>query len=314
MRIAITGRQGQVARALTEAGPALGVETVTLGRPQLDLAVPETVQPALKAAAPDIVVNAAAYTAVDQAEREAELANSINGIGAGVVAEAARALGLPIIHLSTDYVFDGSKTSAYVEDDPVAPASVYGASKLAGEQAVAAVHGDHVILRTAWVYAPYGKNFVRTMLALAETRDEVRVVADQQGCPTYAPDIADAVIGITRNLLRDRSDPYLRGVFHLAGAGETSWAGFAAAIFELLARKGCRRPILTPISTAEYPTPARRPSNSRLNCAKLARIHGIELPSWRHSLATCLERLTNRGETGKSSHRGHGGHGVAKIV
>jgi dTDP-4-dehydrorhamnose reductase len=292
MRIAVTGRQGQVARALAEAGSALDVEIITLGRPQLDLSVPETVQPALKAAAPDIVVNAAAYTAVDQAEREPEIANSINGIGAGAVAAAARALGLPIIHLSTDYVFDGSKTSAYVEEDPVAPASVYGASKLAGEQAVAAAHGDHVILRTAWVYAPYGKNFVRTMLALAETRDEVRVVADQHGCPSYAPDIADAVIGITRNLLRDRSDPCLRGVFHLAGAGETTWAGLADAIFEYLGGKGRRRPILTPITSAEYPTPARRPANSRLNCARLANIYGIKLPHWQDSLATCLDRLT----------------------
>jgi dTDP-4-dehydrorhamnose reductase len=293
IRIAVTGRQGQVARALTEAGSALGVETVTLGRPQLDLAVPETVQPALEAAAPDIVVNAAAYTAVDQAEREPEIANSINGIGAGVVAEAARALGLPIIHLSTDYVFDGSKTSAYVEEDLVAPGSVYGASKLAGEQAVTAATDEHVILRTAWVYAPYGKNFVRTMLALAQSRDEVRVVADQFGSPTYAPDIAVAIVAITRNLLRRPSDPLLRGVFHLAGSGETSWAGFATAIFAFLAAKALRKPALTSITSADYPTPARRPANSRLNCAKLARVHGIELPSWRDSLRICLGRILN---------------------
>jgi dTDP-4-dehydrorhamnose reductase len=291
IRIAVTGRQGQVARALTEAGPALGVETVTLGRPQLDLAVPETVRPALKAAAPDIVVNAAAYTAVDQAEREPEIANSINGIGAGVVAEAARALGLPIIHLSTDYVFDGCKTSAYVEEDFVAPGSVYGASKLAGEQAVTAATDEHVILRTAWVYAPYGKNFVRTMLALAESRDEVRVVADQYGCPTYAPDIANAVIRIARNLLKSPSDPLLRGVFHFAGRGPTNWADFAAAIFAYLTSKGLKKPALTYITSADYPTPAKRPLNSRLNCAKLAHVHGVESPSWRDSLAICLERL-----------------------
>jgi dTDP-4-dehydrorhamnose reductase len=293
MRIVVTGRQGQVARALTEAGPALGVETVSLGRPQLDLAVPETVQPALKSAAPDIVVNAAAYTAVDQAEREPEIANSINGIGAGAVAEAARALGLPIIHLSTDYVFDGSKTSAYVEEDLVAPGSVYGASKSAGEQAVAAANDEHVILRTSWVYAPYGKNFVRTMMALAQSRDEVRVVADQYGCPTYAPDIANAVISIARDVVKNCSKSSLRGIFNLAGRGETSWAGFAGAIFAFLAGRGMRRPILTPISSAEYLTPARRPANSRLNCTKLARVYGIELPYWNDSLATCLERLTS---------------------
>jgi dTDP-4-dehydrorhamnose reductase len=292
IRIAVTGGQGQVARALAEAGPALNVEIINLGRPQLDLAVPETVEPALKAAAPDIVVNAAAYTAVDQAEREPEMACAVNGSGAGAVAEAAQALGIPVIHLSTDYVFDGIKTSAYDEEDLVAPATAYGVSKLAGEQAVAAATRDHIILRTAWVYAPYGKNFVRTMLALAESRDEVRVVADQLGSPTYAPDIALATIDIARKLLRVSSDPLLRGVFHLAGRGETSWAGFAGAIFAILADKRLRRPILTPISSAEYPTPARRPANSRLNCAKLARVYGVELPYWQDSLKVCLERLT----------------------
>ena len=291
MRIVVTGRQGQIARALFEAGTALGIEVTTVGRPELDLAEPETIEPVLRAASPDVVVNAAAYTAVDQAESEPEIAAKINKAGAGAVAAAAKALGAPIIHLSTDYVFDGAKTSAYVEDDPVAPASAYGASKLAGEQAVAAANCDHLILRTSWVYAPYGKNFVRTMLALAETREEVRVVADQHGCPTYAPDIAQAIIRIAQNLLKDRSDPRIRGIFHLAGSGETTWAGLADAIFEYLAGRSRRRPILTPITSAEYPTPARRPANSRLNCAKLASMHGIELPHWQQSLTTCLKRL-----------------------
>jgi dTDP-4-dehydrorhamnose reductase len=292
MRIAVTGRHGQVARALIEAGPSLDVMVMPLGRPELDLGAPETIEQALHAAAPDIVVNSAAYTAVDQAEREPEIAAAVNGTGAGAVAAVARALRVPVIHLSTDYVFDGNKTtSAYVEEDLVAPASAYGASKLAGEQAVVAATPNHVILRTAWVYAPYGKNFVRTMLALAESRDEVRVVADQHGCPTYAPDIAIAIISIARNLLRNPSDPLLRGIFHLAGSGETTWAGFASAIFAFLAVKGLRTPALTPIASADYPTPARRPANSRLNCAKLARVHGIELPSWRDSLDICLERI-----------------------
>jgi dTDP-4-dehydrorhamnose reductase len=229
---------------------------------------------------------------VDQAEQEPGIAFAVNGTGAGVVAEAARALGIPIIHLSTDYVFDGHKKSAYVEEDLVAPANVYGASKLAGEQALAAATDDHVILRTAWLYAPYGKNFVRTMLALAENRDEVRVVVDQLGCPTYAPDIAVAIVGIARNLLRNPSDRRLRGIFHLAGSGETSWADFGATIFAFLAAKGLRKPALTPIVSAEYLTSAPRPANSRLNCAKLSRAHGIELPSWPDSLGLCLERLT----------------------
>jgi len=292
IRIAVTGQQGQVARALADAGPALNVEIIRLGRPELDLGAPETIEQALRAASPDIVVNAAAYTAVDQAEREPEIASAVNGTGAGVVAEAAWALGVPVIHLSTDYVFDGNKTSAYVEEDLVSPASAYGASKLAGERAVVAAAANHVILRTAWVYAPYGKNFVRTMLALAQSRDEVRVVADQRGCPTYAPDIAVAIIGVARNILNYPSDPVLRGIFHLAGSGETSWSGFASAIFAFLAAKGLRRPALSPIASADYPAPARRPANSRLNCAKLARVHGIELPNWRDSLGICLERLT----------------------
>ena len=291
MRIVVTGKHGQIVRALSEAAGAHRVEVITLGRPQLDLAVPETTEPALRAALPDIVVNAAAYTAVDQAESEREIAAKINGAGAGVVAAAAKALCVPIIHLSTDYVFDGSKRTAYVEEDRVAPTSAYGASKLAGEQAVAASNCDHVILRTAWVYAPYGKNFVRTMLALAETRQEVRVVADQWGCPTYAPDIADAIIPIAHNLLKDRSNRRLRGIFHLAGTGETAWAGLAGAIFEYLAATGRHSPILTPITSAEYPATARRPANSRLNCTKLANVHGIKLPHWLDSLTICLERL-----------------------
>jgi dTDP-4-dehydrorhamnose reductase len=293
MRIAVTGKNGQVACALAQAGPLLGAEIITVGRPELDLAVPETVRVALAAAIPDVVVNAAAYTEVDRAEREPERADAINWVGAGAVAEAARALGVPVIHLSTDYVFDGTKASAYVEEDLVGPASAYGVSKLAGEQAVAAATGDHLILRTSWVYAPYGRNFVRTMLALAENRDEVRVVDDQYGCPTYAPDLAVAIIRLARNLSGSHSDPRLRGVFHLAGSGETSWAGFASAIFAFLAAKGLRKPALTPIASAEYPTPARRPTNSRLNCAKVAQIHGIELPMWRDSLGICLELLTN---------------------
>ncbi|MBV8226828.1 MAG: dTDP-4-dehydrorhamnose reductase [Verrucomicrobia bacterium] len=293
LRIAVTGRQGQLARALDEAAEALNVEIVRLGRPQLDLAELETIEPALKAAEPDIVVNAAAYTAVDKAEQEAAIANLINGTSAGLVAEVARALAVPIIHLSTDYVFDGAKRSPYVEEDPVAPTSAYGTSKLAGELAVAATSDDHVILRTAWVYAPYGKNFVRTMLKLAESRPEVRVVADQHGCPTYAPDIAAAIFRIARNVLAEPLNQSLRGIFHLAGRGETSWAGFAAEIFAILAAKGIRAPTLTPITSAEYPTPARRPANSRLNCYKLARIHGVDLPSWRESLGICLGRLTS---------------------
>jgi dTDP-4-dehydrorhamnose reductase len=293
IRIAVTGRHGQLARALTEAGPQLGVTISPLGRPELDLAAPKTIGAALSAVLPHVVVNAAAYTAVDQAEQEAERATAINATGAAAVAAAAQTLGVPVIHLSTDYVFDGLKGSPYHEEDEVAPASVYGASKLAGERAVAALATNHVILRTAWVYAPYGKNFVRTMLGLAQTRDEVRVVSDQLGCPTYAPDIAMAIIAVARDLVSKPNDPRLRGVFNLAGGGETTWADFAAAIFSFLAGKGMRTPMLTPIASADYPTAARRPANSRLDCSKLERVYGIKLPTWRSSLVNCLERLTS---------------------
>jgi dTDP-4-dehydrorhamnose reductase len=291
IRIAVTGKHGQVARALTEAGPFEDAVVIPVSRPELDLEAPETIERALSAVAPDIVVNAAAYTAVDQAEQEPEIASAVNANGAGVVATVARALNVPVIHLSTDYVFDGGKASAYLEEDLVGPATAYGASKLAGEQAVATATGEHVILRTAWVYAPYGKNFVRTMLALAQSRDKVRIVADQHGCPSYAPDIAMAIIRIARTVLRNPSNPLLRGIFHLAGNGETSWAGFAAAIFGFLTARGFRTPVLTQINSADYPTPARRPANSRLDCGKLARVYGIELPPWRESLEICLERL-----------------------
>jgi dTDP-4-dehydrorhamnose reductase len=293
IRIAVIGKHGQVARALVEAGTLAGFEVVPLGRPELDLEAPDTVQPALTAADPDVVVNAAAYTAVDQAEREPVKATAVNERGAAIVAAAACALGVPVIHLSTDYVFDGTKATPYVEEDPVAPSNVYGVSKFAGEQAVAAATLDHLILRTAWVYAPYGNNFVRTMLALARTRHEVRVVVDQRGCPTYAPDIAVAIIAMAQNLLNSPSNRQLRGVFHLVGSAETTWADFAGAIFAFLAAKGIPAPVVIPISSGDYPTAARRPANSRLDSGKLLLIHGIALPSWRASIKLCLERLTS---------------------
>jgi dTDP-4-dehydrorhamnose reductase len=293
IRMVVTGRQGQVARALAEAGSACGLEVTPVGRPQLDLRAPETVEPTLTAAAPDIVISAAAYTAVDQAEREPEEARAVNEAGAGAVAAAARVLGVPVIHLSTDYVFDGDKPTPYVEEDSTAPSSVYGVSKLAGERTVSMATPNHVILRTAWVFSPHGSNFVRTMVALARTRDEVRVVADQHGCPTYAPDIAMAIVAIAQNLIKNPDNPLLRGIFHLAGSEETNWADFAAAIFGFLAAKGMRHPKLTPIRSVDYPTAARRPANSRLDCSKVKRLHGVKLPSWHASLRVCLERLTD---------------------
>lgn len=290
MRIVVTGSEGQVATALGERAGTSGVEIVRLGRPALDLARPETIRAALAEACPDVIVNAAAYTAVDQAESDAEMAFAVNARGAGEVASVARSLGIPLIQISTDYVFDGTKQSPYVENDATGPTGVYGASKLAGEAAVAEAHDNYAILRTAWVYAPYGKNFVRTMLNLALTRDEIRVVADQRGSPTYAPDIADAVIKVAQNLLA-RPDANLRGIFHLAGAGEASWADLAEETFALASARGGKGAKVIPITTAEYPTPARRPANSRLDCDKLMRLHEVTMPQWEQSLAQCIGRL-----------------------
>jgi dTDP-4-dehydrorhamnose reductase len=196
-----------------------------------------------------------------------------------------------VIHISTDYVFEGKRETPYCEDYLPDPRTMYGRSKLAGETAVAASNPDHAILRTAWVYSPFGRNFVRTMLALGETREELGVVADQIGCPPSALDIADAVFAVARNLRERPRDASLRGVFHMAGQGETSWAGFAEAIFaeaQALGRKPVR---VRPIGTADYPTPARRPANSRLDCAKLAAVHGIRLPDWREATKVCVGRL-----------------------
>ncbi|WP_075216432.1 dTDP-4-dehydrorhamnose reductase [Mongoliimonas terrestris] len=291
MRIAVTGREGQVVQSLLERGPVAGVTVVAVGRPDLDLADPDSVFAALKAAAPDLVVSAAAYTAVDKAESEPVLAHAVNGAGAGAVAAAAAAFKVPVVHLSTDYVFDGAKPTPYGEDDPTGPLSVYGASKLAGEAAVAAHAADHVILRTAWVYSPFGANFVKTMLRIGEGRPVVRVVADQVGRPTSALDIADAVIAVGRTLAARPDEPALRGVFHLAAAGEASWADFAEAVFAGAKARGRTVPAVERITTADYPTPARRPANSRLDGSRLAARHGVTLPDWRASLDTVLDRL-----------------------
>ncbi|TCR69974.1 dTDP-4-dehydrorhamnose reductase [Bosea sp. BK604] len=291
MKIVVTGTKGQVVTALRARAAVIpGISLVAIGRPELDLADAGGVFDAIRAQSPDIVVNAAAYTAVDQAESEPELAMAVNGVGAGAVAAAARAAGALIVQISTDYVFDGSKATPYLESDPVAPVNLYGRSKLAGEEAVAKANPDHVILRTAWVYAAQGKNFLRTMLRLAESRDEISVVADQYGCPSYAPDIADVVLGICQRL-QFEPDTALRGIFNVAGTGETSWAGFAEAIFELAAERGLPHAHVRSIGTADYPTPARRPSNSRLSCDKLHRAYGLAMPGWRDALGRCMDEL-----------------------
>lgn len=290
-RYVVTGSQGQVARSLIEqAAPHPAIRIVPLGRPALDLENMESIEAALVAADPDAIISSAAYTAVDQAETEEAEAFVINATAVGEIGRVAKRLGIPVVHLSTDYVFDGEKPSAYLENDRVNPLSVYGRSKLEGEKLLTASGADHVILRTAWVYSPFGRNFLKTMLRLAETRDDLNVVADQLGNPTSALDIADAVIRVTDNLLASDA-PGLRGVFHMTGAGDVSWAGFAAEIFASSRENGGPSAKVHPIPSVEYPTPARRPKNSRLDCSRLAAEHGVSMPAWKGSTSTIVRRL-----------------------
>jgi dTDP-4-dehydrorhamnose reductase len=294
MRIFVIGGQGQVARSLREA--AAGNDGIVFGcaeRPNVDLLRPDSIAQALADFSPDIVVNPAAYTSVDKAESERDQAFAINRDGAGTVAAAAAKHHVPVIHLSTDYVFDGTKGAAYVESDPVSPRSVYGQSKYAGELAVAAANPHHIILRTSWVYAPFGTNFVRTMLRLAAERDSLRVVNDQIGCPTYAPDIAAAVIKIAGKVLAEGWHVRFAGVTHLAGPDALTWYGFANEIVRGAALRGGHSVPISPIRTSDYPTPAARPANSRLSTARLATVFCVRLPPLEHSLASCLDRLMN---------------------
>lgn len=291
-RLVVTGRQGQIVCALLERGAAAhpGFEVVALGRPELDLSMPDRIEAALLQSGANLIVSAAAYTAVDQAEEEQDVATLVNGVAPGKIAAAAKVLDIPIIHLSTDYVFDGTKSAPYVEDDPVLPGNSYGHSKLLGENSVAMATPNHVILRTSWVYSPFGRNFVKTMLRLAESRDRLDVVNDQIGNPTSALDAADAIFTIAERLMTSNAAD-LRGIFHMAGSGETDWAGFAARIFEQSAQRGGPVAQVRPIPSSAYPTPARRPANSRLDCRKLAQRYGIQLPDWRQSCASVVTRL-----------------------
>ena len=292
MRVVVTGTQGQVDTSLdflARADP--DIEVVRVGLPEVDLSKPGTLGVVIRNARPDVVISSAAYTAVDKAESEPELAQSINGDSPGELAQVAAELGVPILHLSTDYVFAGEKTEAYVETDEPGPVSVYGKTKLSGEQQIQAATDNYVVLRTAWVYSPYGNNFVKTMLRLGETRNEINVVADQHGCPTYAHEIARALLVIAKRIVVD-GEPCLRGTFHLTGQGETTWAGFARAIFDGSAARGGNEVKVNDIASSAYPTPARRPSNSRLNGEKLFNIYGLRLDPWLVSLEDCLDHLT----------------------
>jgi dTDP-4-dehydrorhamnose reductase len=285
MRILVLGRHGQVGAALTQSMQGLG-ELIALDRAQLDLSNPDAIRTALRELQPQMIINAAAYTAVDAAESDEATAFQVNAEAPRVIAEESERLGAALIHYSTDYVFDGGKQGSWLEDDAPAPLSVYGRSKLAGEQAITDVGGSHLILRTSWVYGLHGKNFLLTMLKLAETRDELAIVDDQIGAPTWAVTIADATAAIIRDSGESAQLAALSGIYHLCAGGHTSWFGFAQAIFAHASIE--RKPKLRPITTAEYPTPAKRPSNSMLNTDKFRHTFG-DLPAWDNAIQTCMQ-------------------------
>jgi dTDP-4-dehydrorhamnose reductase len=288
LRILVFGTTGQLAREFQRQPWPAGVEPRFLDRAAVDLAHPDAAAAAVADHRPDAVVIAAAYTAVDRAESEEALATAVNAEAPGAIAAAAARIGAPVVHLSTDYVFDGTKPEPYVEDDPIAPTGAYGRSKALGEARVRDANPHHLILRTAWVYSPFGTNFVRTMLRLAASRPEVGVVADQQGCPTAASELARAIVKLLPGL-RDGGTRW--GTYHAAGATATSWHGFAEAIFASLASRGLTRPLNRAIATADYPTPARRPANSRLASDRLVAAFGLRLAGFEESLPGVIDEL-----------------------
>jgi dTDP-4-dehydrorhamnose reductase len=285
LKILISGKTGQVAIELQKHLTGLG-ELIVLGRDQLDLSQPENIRARVRAHKPDLIINAAAHTAVDQAENEPGLAFAINATSPGVLAEEAAALDIPLIHYSTDYVFDGSKPAPYTEDDAPNPLGVYGKSKLAGEQAIAATGARHLILRTSWVYSTHGKNFLLTMQRLLQERPELRVVADQIGAPTWAGTIARSTRALIERWQAGEAGAW--GTYHLTAQGETSWFGFTQAIAEHLSAQGKSCATLEPIPASAYPTPAARPQNSRLDCSRLAREWNVTQPDWQTALRDCL--------------------------
>jgi dTDP-4-dehydrorhamnose reductase len=289
MNILLTGKNGQVGWELQRALLPLG-SVAAFGHRELDLADAAAVRRKLDEVRPDAIVNAAAYTAVDKAESETELANAVNVAAPALLAQEAARRDALLIHYSTDYVYDGAKAAPYVETDRANPLGAYGRSKLAGEAGIRASGCDHLIFRTSWVYAARGANFLRTILRLAAEREELRIVADQVGAPTWARLIAEATAHALRQAMQERSGgTFDSGVFHLAAAGETSWHGFASAI--VAARGGLRVKAVTPIATAEYPLPAPRPANSRLDTHAFRARFGLALPDWRDCLQLCLEEL-----------------------
>ena len=290
--ILVTGGNGQLATSLVAAG---GARIHRVGRPECDFAAPDTIRRVFAAASPAFVVNAAAHTAVDAAENDVAASEAANRDGPRLLAELCAEAGIPLIHVSTDYVYDGSKGAAYVETDPTSPMGVYGRTKLAGEAAALAANPRTVVLRTSWVFSPYGKNFVRTMLNAQLKTNTLRVVADQVGSPTSAPDLADAILAIIARIEAEGWQDRFAGVYHASNSGTTSWHGLAVATFAAAARHGRVAPEVAAIRTEDWPTPAKRPADTRLNGDKLARVFGVTLPPWQASLAGTVDALLDEG-------------------
>ena len=288
--ILVAGKTGQLARCLVDVAEQRGLPIIAVGRPEFDLEDSGSIDRAVDAALPRAIVNAAGYTAVDRAESEPERAFAVNRDGAERLAATARRLQIPFLHVSTDYVFDGRKSSAYFEDDIPCPLGVYGRSKLEGELAVMDTNPDALIFRTSWVYSPYGDNFLKTGLRLADTRDVVRVVDDQRGAPTAAIDVASTIIDALGQV-NEKNAQTRAGVYHVTAAGETTWYGFAKVIFSGWHDRGHRVPVLEPIASADYPSRVGRPANSRLDCGKIDRVFGIRMPLWSMSVGACLDVL-----------------------
>lgn len=297
MKVLVVGKNGQVARALSARSHGQpGLDLIHVGRPELDLESTSQIAEAIAAQAPDAVINAAAQAEVDQAECDPQRAHVINALGAEQIALGAAMAGAPIFQISTDYVFDGQLHRAYAEGDRTAPLNVYGRTKLDGERRVAAATPRHIIARTAWVYSPWGKNFVSTMLRLATEREEVSVVTDQWGSPTSALDLADAILAMVQQMHGAAASDDRWGVYHVAGSGTASWFDVAGSTFESLAGLGYRTPVLNPVPTSAYPTVAVRPRRTALDCRHLADEMGLALPEWRHSLGTTVSAILNGGQ------------------
>jgi dTDP-4-dehydrorhamnose reductase len=284
--ILIIGKIGQVGWELRRTLSPIG-RIVAVDYPEIDLTDGASIRKWMRETRPGVVVNAAAYTAVDKAESEPEKCQQINGTAPGIIAEEAKSAGALMVHYSTDYVFDGTKDQPYVEEDAPNPLGAYGRSKLAGDRAIQQVDGAHLIFRLCWVYGARGQNFMLTMMRLAREREKLRVVRDQVGCPTWSRMIAETTALALKQVLASQQPDTFKGLFHLAASGQTSWHGFAEAIVRLMPAKKCN--VIEPITTPEYPLPAKRPAWSVLSCEKLRRVFGLQLPEWEDSLKQVLE-------------------------